>query len=370
VTANGKGRHATSTENLGEVVVSCADLDATLKFFVDELGFRIEMITPADNPMKAVITGYGVRLCLQVGGSGEGTKLRLQIDDRPSEILTAPNGTVVEITNFGNEVILPELRESLVVTPLSSEASWSIGRAGMRYRDLIPGRLGGVFIASHIHIPMGGPVPDYVHYHRIKFQMIYCKSGWVRVVYEDQGESFVMNPGDCVLQPPEIRHRVLESSDNLEVIEIGAPAEHETFAEHEITLPTSQVKPDRDFSGQRFVRHVAEQTPWVSWKYSGFEARNTGIDAATSGYASAMTVRAKRSATLHEPGHENALLFAFVLSGSVNLTTNSTTESAHRLATGTSLTVPSRTKFGLEVLDDDFKMLVVQVGKIDQPLRR
>ncbi|MFM9121966.1 MAG: cupin domain-containing protein, partial [Actinomycetota bacterium] len=193
-----------------------------------------EMITPADNPTRAVITGYGVRLCLQVGGSGEGTKLRLQIADRPSKLLTAPNGTVVEVVNSSNEATLPELRETLVVTPLSSEASWSVGRAGMRYRDLIPGRLGGVFIASHIHIPVGGPVPDYVHYHRVKFQMIYCKSGWVRVVYEDQGESFVMNAGDCVLQPPEIRHRVLESSDNLEVIEICAPAEHETFAEHEI----------------------------------------------------------------------------------------------------------------------------------------
>jgi quercetin dioxygenase-like cupin family protein len=41
--------------------------------------------------------------------------------------------------------------------------------------------------------------------------MIYCHRGWVRVVYEDQGEPFVMHPGDCVLQPPGIRHRVLEA---------------------------------------------------------------------------------------------------------------------------------------------------------------
>ena len=38
---------------------------------------------------------------------------------------------------------------------------WVIGRAGMRYRDLIPGRLGGSIIASHIRIPDAGPVPDY-----------------------------------------------------------------------------------------------------------------------------------------------------------------------------------------------------------------
>ena len=86
------------------------------------------------------------------------------------------------------------------------------GRAGMLYRDLIPSRLGGRYIASHITIPDGGPVADWVHFHRIALQMIFVRRGWVRVVYEDQGEPFVMNAGDMVLQPPEIRHRVLESS--------------------------------------------------------------------------------------------------------------------------------------------------------------
>ena len=93
----------------------------------------------------------------------------------------------------------------------------------MLYRDLIPGRLGGRYIASHISIPEGGPVADWVHFHRIALQMIYVRRGWVRVVYEDQGEPFVMREGDLVLQPPEIRHRVLESSAGLEVVEISAP---------------------------------------------------------------------------------------------------------------------------------------------------
>ena len=82
----------------------------------------------------------------------------------------------------------------------------------MRYRDLVPGRLGGRYIASHIEIPDGGTVPDYVHFHDVVFQMIFCAAGWVRVVYEDQGEPFVLHAGDCVLQPPLIRHRVLEAS--------------------------------------------------------------------------------------------------------------------------------------------------------------
>ena len=349
-----------TASNVAEVVVPCPELDQTLSFFVDQLGFRVEMITPADNPNTAIVSGFGIRLCLRTGGSGKDIVLRLHSVDRTAETLQAPNGTTIEITNPSVSVELPELRESLVVTSLTSEASWTIGRAGMRYRDLIPGRLGGVFIASHIHIPNGGPVPDYVHYHWIKFQMIYCKSGWVRVVYEDQGEPFVMHAGDCVLQPPEIRHRVLESSDNLEVIEIGSPAEHETFAEHQITLPTAQLRPDRDFSGQRFVRHVAEQTPWLPWRHSGFEARNTGIDAATSGYASAMTIRAEKSAVIAESKHQHELMFMFVLSGSATLTTSNARE-PKQLQAGTSVTLPSLLDYKLEVVADNTQFLIVEL---------
>ena len=72
----------------------------------------------------------------------------------------------------------------------------------MLYRDLIPGRLGGRYIASHITIPKGGPVSDWVHYHRIALQLIYVRRGWVRVVYQDGGEPFVMREGDLVIQPP------------------------------------------------------------------------------------------------------------------------------------------------------------------------
>ena len=127
----------------------------------------------------------------------------------------------------------------------------------MMYRDLLPDRLGGKLIASHIRLTEGGPVPDYVHYHKIEFQMIRCIKGRILLVYEDQGEPFWLEPGDWVIQPPEIRHRVLECEAGSEVIEISMPAEHETWVDHEMTLPTIEYRPDRDFGGQRFVRHVA-----------------------------------------------------------------------------------------------------------------
>ena len=161
----------------------------------------------------------------------------------------------------------------------------------MQYRDLIPSRLGGRFVASHIRIPEGGPVPDYVHFHKIRFQMIYCRKGWTRLVYEDQGEPFLLRAGDCVLQPPEIRHRVLEASPGLEMIEVGCPAVHETIADHVLQLPTPHLLPERRFAGQRFVRHVAASARWEPWRLPGFEARDTGIGAATEGLAGVRVVR-------------------------------------------------------------------------------
>src|SRR5207344_1447138 len=158
---------------------------------------------------------------------------------------------------------LPAFRPEFVITHAGTASGE--GRAGMHYRDLVPSRLGGRYIASHITIADGGPVADWVHYHRIAVQLICVRRGWVRVVYEDQGEPFVMFAGDMVLQPPGIRHRVLESSPGLEVVEISCPALHETFADHEMDLPNGRSDPARSHGGQRFVHHVAAASPWTEW---------------------------------------------------------------------------------------------------------
>ncbi len=147
-------------------------------------GYRLTTISPADDPRWADMDGP------------DAVRLDRTADDA---------GT---ITVEPAPLTIPELAPELVVSR-AADADHGEGRAGMRYRDLIPSRLGGRFIASHIAIPGGGRVPDYVHFHDIRFQLIFCHAGWVEVVYEDQGDPFVLRPGDCVIQPPEIRHRVL-----------------------------------------------------------------------------------------------------------------------------------------------------------------
>ena len=320
-----------------QVVVTTADLAADLEFF-GPLGFRVDAIHPADAPAHAVISGHGIVLRLDPAEPGQPNgpvALRVVTDDPQGlagpgasstpagPMLVAPNGTRLLFVSSDPPVVVPPLSSSFVLSRAGAPDQWHVGRAGMRYRDLVPGRQGGRFIASHIAIPEGGPVPDYVHFHKIRFQMIFCRRGWVRLVYEDQGEQFVMQAGDCVLQPPRIRHRVLEASPGLEVVEIGCPAEHETIADHGLPLPTGRLDPARDFGGQRFVRHQAATAEWQPWRAEGFEARDIGFGAATDGLAGARVVRpagaaGAAAATPRRP-HHSEFLFLFVLDGALTL---------------------------------------------------
>ena len=188
-----------------------------------------------------------------------------------------------------------------------ADARWEVGRAAMLYRDLVPEKDGGRLVASHIKIPQGGPVPDWVHFHTVRFQIIYCWRGWVRVVYEDQGPPFLLEPGDAVLQPPTIRHQVLECSPGLEVVEVASPAEHATAADPDLALPTATPRPERLFGGQRFVRHRAAAAPWRP--DGALAVRDLGMAAATGGLVSARVARAAAAAELAGPR------VAFVLAG-------------------------------------------------------
>ena len=66
-----------------------------------------------------------------------------------------------------------------------------------------------------------------LHQHLLDFQMFYVMKGWIRFIYEGQGE-YTFRAGDCCLQPAGIVHNELECSDDLEVLEIYSPAVHET----------------------------------------------------------------------------------------------------------------------------------------------
>jgi quercetin dioxygenase-like cupin family protein len=344
-----------------EVCLACDDLVPSLAFFVDVLGFRIETIFPAEAPAVATVSGHGLRLRLAPGLGGPGA-LRLPCRDLPPEggrVLVAPNGTQIEWAAADPPVEIPPLASQFVLAKAGEGEPPGMGRAGMIYRDLIPGRQGGRFIASLITVPDGGPVADWVHYHKVRFQMIFCWRGWVRLVYEDQGPPFVLAAGDLVLQPPRIRHRVLESSPGLEVVELGCPALHETVADHEMSLPTGRDLPRRDFQGQLFLRHVSAATPWTADPGTGFERRDTGMIAATGGLADAGVLRPGSRRDLFVPPHAAELMFGFVLEGAALLERSS---QQHPLAAADAFVIPGGEAWGLAGASPDFAFLRVRVG--------
>ena len=291
-------------------------MSAALEFYTNKLGFRIDVILPADSPREFRLSGYGIHVRLERDADEQ------RADDRAA-----------------------------------SEDEWVTGRAGMFYRDLIPGRLDGRFIASHIRIPQGGPVPDYVHHHDIQFQIIYCYRGWVKLVYEDQGAPFVMNAGDCVLQPPHIRHRVLECSDNMEVIEVSSPGEHETFVDHDMELPTATLDSGREFSGQRFVYHQVNKAKWRPGPFSGFEARDTGFGKATEGLASAQIIRPSGNPQATVIRHNGEFFFNFVLQGTTTLQRQRQSQQA--LSAGDSFVIPAGMQITLTENSKDLELLQV-----------
>lgn len=308
---------------LAEVLLPTRELRRDLPFYTGTLGMRLENIYPADNPSVASLSGHGLRIRIEKGAPVAPGRIRILTDDPArfpgGPLMTAPNGTEIEIAPLTPPLVQPPTQHEYGVRRLRDSAPWVIGRAGMHYRDLIPSRLGGAMIASHIRIPDGGPVPDMVHYHTVGFQLIFCYRGWVDVLYEDQGDMIRLEAGDCVIQPPGIRHRVCEASAAIEVIELGVPAEHVTTIDHVMTLPNGRGDPAREWDGQRFVHHVKTGAVWQPFRIPGFICRDTGIAAGTKGVANIQVVRRDGAAEPPASRHDSDIHFTFVMEGSMVL---------------------------------------------------
>jgi quercetin dioxygenase-like cupin family protein len=309
---------------VSERQVVCADLNSAIDD-LQQQGFRLDLIYPADDPHTATL-------------SNGHESVRLTTDANAPAVSGA----------------LPPFEPEFILTRAGGAAGH--GRAGMLYRDLIPSRLGGRYIASHISIPGGGPVSDWVHFHKIALQFLYVRRGWVRLLYEDQGDAFVMGEGDLVLQPPEIRHRVLESSSNFEIIEIGAPAVHATFADHALELPNGSHA-GRIYGGQQFLHHKAAENAWTP--FEGAEAQETAMAEATGGLADVRTIRPGAAGKLDFPPHDGELTFGFVLDGSATLGGHGGLNPAD------SFVIPPDKSWRLSGMSPDFRLLHVTTARLD-----
>jgi uncharacterized RmlC-like cupin family protein len=106
-------------------------------------------------------------------------------------------------------------------------------RDGLRdyalYRDLGIAAATSGLCQAHV-IRMQSPCTDDVrkrHAHQADLQLIYVLRGWIKNEFDGHGEQ-MMSQGSCWLQPPGIKHTVLDYSPDVELLEIIVPADFRT----------------------------------------------------------------------------------------------------------------------------------------------
>ena len=140
---------------------------------------------------------------------------------------------------------MPRTAADTTSTPLSAAAraragGFSVSRAadggfkqrGLRayfeYRDLGIVKASQGRVVAHVIRARPEKAPHGAwHSHACNLQFVYVLKGWLRFEYEGVGE-FLMKAGDCFVQPPNIVHREIAHSKNMELIEIVAPADFGT----------------------------------------------------------------------------------------------------------------------------------------------
>jgi hypothetical protein len=102
-------------------------------------------------------------------------------------------------------------------------------RTYARYRDLGMSKATNGLLQAHVIrlVPPCDPkVVSKRHYHDVDVQMIYVLKGWIKGEYD--GQLVTVRAGGAWLQPPKIKHTVLDYSDDCELLEIVLPADFKT----------------------------------------------------------------------------------------------------------------------------------------------
>jgi quercetin dioxygenase-like cupin family protein len=115
-------------------------------------------------------------------------------------------------------------------------------RSYFEYRDLGIKRATGGKVVAHVIRARKGKAPHGEwHAHDCRVQFVYVLEGWVLFEYEGVGR-VMMKAGSCFYQPPNIRHREIRHSRNVEMMEIVSPASFRTYS---LEKPAARKSPAR-----------------------------------------------------------------------------------------------------------------------------
>jgi mannose-6-phosphate isomerase-like protein (cupin superfamily) len=124
----------------------------------------------------------------------------------------------------------PRARQIFVASHHRPDAFEQGLRRYAQYRDLGIAEATNGMVRAHVikMIPPCDPAEvSKRHFHEVEFQMVYVLKGWIKGEYEGAG-AVTMREGSCWLQPPKIRHSVLDYSEDCELLEIIMPADFAT----------------------------------------------------------------------------------------------------------------------------------------------
>jgi hypothetical protein len=127
--------------------------------------------------------------------------------------------------------IEPTKRHRFLIQHSKGEADFK--NDGLRpyamYRDLGLAKATNGMAQGHI-IRMVPPCTDEVrkrHFHVTKLQYAYILRGWMKLEVDGQG-TLVAKKGTIFMLPQNVRHTVLDYSDDCELMEVILPADYET----------------------------------------------------------------------------------------------------------------------------------------------
>jgi hypothetical protein len=121
-------------------------------------------------------------------------------------------------------------KHSFVASHLREEDFEGGLRRYAKYRDLGMSKATGGMVQAHVvrFVPPCRPQEvSKLHFHDVEFQMVYVLNGWIKTELDGQG-AITMRTGSAWIQPPRIKHKVLDYSDDCEVLEIVLPADFKT----------------------------------------------------------------------------------------------------------------------------------------------
>ena len=115
-------------------------------------------------------------------------------------------------------------------------------RAYFEYRDLGIEKSSKGKVVAHVIRARPEKAPHGAwHSHACNLQFVYVLKGWLKFEYEGVPGVITVKAGDCFVQPPNILHREIAHSMNMELLEVVAPANFKTFDGPQLERPVTNT---------------------------------------------------------------------------------------------------------------------------------